>query len=231
MTQDGEPAYGIWRGTGRWHTARLPVPHQGRFSQVMIAGVSCAAADFCLAVGNYEPDLTAMPTPASRDRTLAEEWNGRTWHRMPTPNVGPLDEFTAASCYSPADCTAVGTSAQQYPFAEHWNGTSWRPQHVPLPGTVGYTTLSAVSCGTAADCMAVGDYQGLPIAEASADGSWRLRWLPQLPAENNDAQLTGVSCVGAAACMAVGVSYGDSMSYAERWDGTSWQLIEMPNPR
>jgi hypothetical protein len=91
--------------------------------------------------------------------------------------------------------------------------------------------LSAVSCATAADCMAVGDYQGLPIAEALADGSWRLRWLPQLPAENNDAQLTGVSCVGAAACMAVGVSYADSMSYAERWDGTGWQLIEMPNPR
>lgn len=231
MTQAGQAAYGIWRGSGHWHTARLPVPRQGPASEAMIVGVSCATAGFCLAVGNYAPDVTAQPTPASRVLTLAEEWNGRTWRRLPTPNVGPIDQFTAASCVSPADCTAVGNSGQQYPLAEHWNGASWRVERLPLPGSIGYTTLSAVSCGSPSDCMAVGDYQGRPLAEALASGKWRLQWLPQLPADKNQDQLTGVSCVGAAMCMAVGVSYTDSASsYAERWDGTGWTSIELPNP-
>lgn len=192
--------------------------------------MSCTSASFCLAVGDYTYGAgAAMPGPAFRDRILAEEWTGRTWRMLPAVNVGRRDELTAVSCTAPARCTAVGTSAQQFPLAEQWNGSSWRIEHVAVPGALGYTQLSAVSCISARACMTVGDYQGLPIAESWAGGSWRLQWLPRPPADNYSAHLYGVSCMSQEACSAVGVS-GNGVSYAEQWHGTTWRLAETANP-
>ncbi len=228
VSLSGRPVYGTWRGT-RWRTSSLPVPRQSATSHATIADVSCATARFCLAVGGYATGIAAEPSPAARDRTLAEEWDGQTWRRLPTPNVGNLDEFTAASCASASNCTAVGTTAGQYPIAEHWNGTSWLLQHMPLPGTIGYTQLSAVSCTGASSCTAVGNYQGLPIAEVSDGGRWHLDWLPR-PA-GDDSPLQSVSCTAATACMAVGVDFTALISFAARWNGARWQLLPLANPR
>jgi hypothetical protein len=224
----GEPVYGTWRGTA-WHTSLLPAPQQSATSPVTIAGVSCVSASFCLAVGNEASGMTAQPSPANRDRTLALEWDGRTWRRSPTPNVGKLDQFTAASCYSASNCTAVGTTAGQYPIAEQWNGTTWRVQHISLPGKIGYTQLRAISCPDASTCVAIGSYQGLPLAETRDGGTWRLAWLPH-PAGDDDPPQS-VSCAAATTCMAVGNDFTGATSYAERWNGTSWQLLTMANPR
>jgi hypothetical protein len=76
--------------------------------------------------------------------------------------------------------------------------------------------------------MAVGDYQGLPIAESWDGSQWQVHWLPRPPADNDSADLTAVSCTGPAACTAVGTS-GNGLSYAERWNGTSWRLQATAN--
>jgi hypothetical protein len=192
--------------------------------------LSCATAEFCLVVGGYATGITAQPNPASRDQTLAEEWDGRSWRPLRPANVSRRDAFSAVSCVSPANCTAVGASVSQYPIAEHWDGTSWRIEHIPAPGKIGYTQLSAVSCASVSVCVAVGNYQGRPVAEISHSGSWRLQWLPHLAGDDNPLQ--SVSCATAATCMAVGNDVSaSSVSFAERWNGTRWQLLRMPNPR
>lgn len=220
-----KPVYGIWRG-GRWRTATLPSPRLSQTQHVTVSGVSCATARFCLVVGTYATGATAQPSPAYRDQALAEDWDGQGWQELHPANVGRIDEFSAVSCSSRANCVAVGTSASQYPLAERWNGMSWRTERMPVPGTVGFTQLSAVSCGSVSVCVTVGNYQGLPIAEISDNGTWRLEWLPHPAGDDNP--LDSVSCAGPATCMAVG---GVASSYADRWDGSRWQLLQMQNPR
>lgn len=98
-----------------------------------------------------------------------------------------------------------------------------------MPGTVGYTKLTAVSCTSVVSCAAVGTYQGQPIAESWNGKSWRLQQPPEPPVDNYSAQLSGVSCASSKACIAVGDS-GSPLSYAERYNGSSWRLTTTQNP-
>jgi hypothetical protein len=226
-SMSGAPLYASWNGRA-WRTGTMHAPPQPAQS-VTVAGVSCTSAANCVAVGDYSYGAEAQPSSSFRDKILAEQWNGRGWRLLPTVNVGRIDQLTGVSCTAPGDCTAVGTSAQQYPLAERWNGTAWRVEPVPAPGTIGYTQLTAVSCTSAISCVAAGTYQGQPIAESWNGTVWRLRRLPEPPADNYSAQLSGVACAGPAACMAVGVS-GSGLSYAERYNGVSWRLTTTKNP-
>jgi hypothetical protein len=221
------PVYASWTGRA-WHTGTMHAPPQ-QAQGVTVAGVSCASASNCTAVGDYFYGATAQPSSSYRDKILAEQWNGSSWRLLPTINVGRVDQLTAVSCISPDNCTAVGTSAQQYPLAESWNGTTWRVEPVPAPGTIGYTQLTSVSCTSAGSCVAVGTYQGQPIAESWNGTAWRLQQLPEPPVDNYSAQLNGVSCASPSACMAVGVS-GSALSYAERYNGLNWRLTTTQNP-
>jgi len=228
QTAPGRAGYASWNGRA-WRAGPVPGPPQ-RGLTVTVAGVSCTSAVHCVAVGDYSSGTTAQPAPGSyRDEILAEAWDGRSWRLLPAAGPGRADQLSAVSCTSPANCTAVGSSAGQFPLAEHWNGRTWQVQPVPAPGRIGYTQLTAISCGSPARCMAVGTYQGLPIAESWEGGAWRWQWLPGPPAAGHSARLSGVSCAGPAACMAVGVS-GNGLSYAERYHGRHWSLVRTPNP-
>ena len=221
------PLYASWNGRA-WHAGTMHAPPR-RAQYVAVAGVSCTSAANCMAVGDYSYGATARPSSGYRDKILAEQWNGSSWRLLPTVDVSRADQLTAISCTSPGNCTAVGTSADQYPLAERWNGTTWRVEPVPVPGTVGYTRLTAVSCTSAVSCVAVGTYRGQPIAESWDGRSWRLQQLPEPPADNYSAQLNGVACAGTKACIVVGVS-GNGLSYAERYSGVSWRLTTTQNP-
>ena len=60
---------------------------------------------------------------------------------------------------------------------------------------------------------------------------------PNVPGAD-DTNLYGVDCTSANSCMAVGTAVfpagfrepRPSQTVAERWDGTSWQLVPTPNP-
>src|SRR5262249_30734205 len=48
-----------------------------------------------------------------------------------------------------------------------------------------------------------------------------------------DGGLASVSCTSASACIAVGQRMdlaGDQVTLAERWNGTAWSVLKMPNP-
>ena len=77
----------------------------------------------------------------------------------------------------------------------------------------------------------------LLLAPSVASAAWTVPPTPNVPGAD-DTNLYGVDCTSANSCMAVGTAVfpagfrepHPSQTVAERWDGTSWQLVPTPNP-
>jgi hypothetical protein len=220
------PASTALAATPDWtiqHSPNVTLPGGG------IDSVSCTSATSCTAVGSFEN------TSGITD-TLAEAWNGTSWHKQTTPNPAADTDsaaspaLTGVSCPVAGFCEAVGSyesGTTGVLLAETWNGTSWTIQSVPSPsgGTSG--TLTKVSCTSATFCEAVGSWSGgsgeVPLAETWNGSAWSVQSVP-VPAGETIATLGGVSCVSATFCEAD----GGSPAFAEMWDGTAWTSQAMP---
>ena len=224
-----------WNGA-RWSIQATPNPSgaQGSF----LNAVSCMSASACTAVG-ARTDNTGTPVG-----TLAERWDGRSWHIQPTPNPAipsfafHLTILNAVSCTSASACTTVGSSmtslSTPVTLAERWNGTTWAIQATPNRPGAAASGLFGVACTAARSCMAVGgtsspnDIGGF-LAERWDGTRWSILPTPALP----PGALMGVSCTSPAACTAVGQttnSAGIFVALAERWNGTTWRVQPTPNP-
>jgi hypothetical protein len=121
--------------------------------------------------------------------------------------------------------------------------TGWAVQHVPKPtSTTKGTELPSVSCVSATTCTAVGyatintaphQFVGALYAVGKVNGgSWTVQTVPD-PAGYANGGFTGVSCTSASSCIAVG-QYGTTANggaaLAERWNGTSWTVLSVPDP-
>jgi len=191
--------------------------------------VSCSAANACTAVG-------AHLSTSGVNVTLAERWNGTSWHRQRTPNppndtvpiVSP--DLLGVSCPTLHFCAAAGSyqvDGVGISLAEAWNGTDWTRQRFPAPAGSTSAGLNQVSCTSARFCEAVGSYRnsaGKDLAFAATwDGtSWSLQHLPN-PVGSTLVFAAGVSCVSATFCVATGTSVQVG-PLAARWDGTTWHL-------
>jgi hypothetical protein len=139
-----------WNGS-TW--SLLSSPDEGTGSNTL-AGVSCASASFCTAVG-------AHLITGRISRTLIESWNGSTWSIVPSPHQGTGNNTLAGvSCRSASFCTAAGAyvnaSGVSQTLIESWNGSTW--SIVPSPDQDGgQNQLRAVSCASTTSCTAVGD--------------------------------------------------------------------------
>jgi len=213
-----------WAG-GTWQPLEVPIP-PGQIAE--LAGVSCVRTSWCMAVGDSYVLPEAIPMVP-----LAELWNGTSWTRLRPPDPNMTSRLTAVTCWSSADCVAVGLyskgGAATYPFAEHWNGSSWRLSRIS--GRTG--SLASVSCGSSSSCLAVGFYgtrPGLgtsvrvPLVLAWNGSSWR-----QLPNPVARGRLTAIRCLHAASCVAVGQTPG-ALGLAASWNGHAWTLLPVKNP-
>jgi hypothetical protein len=116
-------------------------------------------------------------------------------------------------------------------------GPAWSIQPTDVP-TLPTGQSDGVSCVSASWCAAVGYfYDGRRAGQALAqvwDGtSWTIEPLA-LPSGATGATLTGVSCLSPTWCMAVGwenLSSAGSGPLAERWNGTRWGPVPMPDAR
>jgi hypothetical protein len=210
-----------WNGT-RW--AIQSSPSEGTEGNPF-AGVSCASATACTAVGiaNEDPSTGAVST-------LAEHWDGTAWTIQPTPPPVGGSVLAGVSCTSPPACTAVGYDNVQaddgpLPLALHWNGTQWAGQRGPSDAT---TSLSGVSCTSRKACIAVGEDPAVgPMA-------WRwngTRWIRQTIGGSDP--LNGVSCSSRRRCTAVGSfdqGIPEGTSVAERWNGHRWRTQRIREP-
>lgn len=209
-----------WNGT-RWRLLSTPDPAGAATSS--LAGVSCASAARCVAVGeSLTSDRVVHP--------LAESWNGHSWTILATADW--TGGFTSVSCASISQCMAVGQAgsvAADATLAQEWNGTSWRLLTTVNDET---TSLGGVWCTSASACIAVGSVLGagvtktgeVPLAQEWDGASWRLLNTVSPVADIFGINgLASISCPGPARCMAVG-TVESSGSLAEEWDGTRWTV-------
>src|SRR6516165_6759438 len=163
-------------------------------------GVSCPAANSCMAVGTYVKASGAGVT-------LAERWDGTSWRILPTPNPAraTVSALNGVACSTPSACTAVGQAiigGVSQALAERWNGRSWRIQRTPNPGG-SPSRLSAVACPAADTCTAVGSANSKLLVEQWGGSRWRVQFAP-VPPGTQAAELNAVTCTGANSCVAVG---------------------------
>lgn len=213
-------AAALWNGS-RWRDTKAVdlacVPDCGLFD------VSCPSARNCVGVGFGASGDT------EGDAATGEAWNGRNWRDIGTV-TRPISPFMAGvSCTSASYCAAVGGYEQDggpcslCAMAGSWNGHAWR--NISPPSVSG--GLRGISCTSAGHCMAVGGALAMRLTGTS------LQQLP-LPAPGGAAGtfLAQVSCWQPSGCMAVGsyTSDDDSLTLAERWNGTRWQVRRTPSP-
>jgi hypothetical protein len=223
-----------WNGSN-WQLQSTPNAAGATYSNLM--EVSCTSSTDCTAAGYHD-------NSAGVGVTSAEHWNGTSWQLQGTPNPGALHSSLAGvSCTSSTDCTAVGfyrnRARPRVPvtLAVRWNGTSWQPQSTPNPAGALQSNLRAASCASSTDCIAVGYYENgagtiVTLAELWNGINWQLQSTPN-PAGARYSSLRGVSCASSTDCTAVGYYENSArtvLTLAERWNGTSWQLLSTPNP-
>ena len=205
-----------------------------------LAGIACASARSCLAVGSYE-DANKLY------KTLAQEWDGTKWSIVPSPNEGPaLDDkyFVGVSCASESACMAVGAYANSNfvgkTLIESWDGTRWSPSPSVDEGPASMSNdLSGISCASAKSCMAVGSVEdgtgsgGIKTLAEEWDGT---RWSVVPSADqpsSDDNELFAVDCPSTNSCTAVGDYYRSGLkstgTLVETWDGTEWSIVPSPD--
>jgi len=215
-----------------------PPPPQN--PSALLQSVSCTSASNCMAVGYVQ-------APNQNDAvTLAGQWNGTAWTVVPTPAVGTSAVLNSVSCFAANSCIAVGGDVDSVtgttdPLVMQWDGTSWTLAPAPTDTPPGSQLLN-VTCTSASFCIAVGFWEttdatgSFPeVAEMWNGRAWTAQSLP-LPTGAFGAQLFSVSCTSAKACTVVGgyqvESGGNSpfMSLADRWNGTTWTVENVPEP-
>ena len=210
-----------WNGT-KW--ANVPVPG----TTGLLAGVSCVAGPFCVAVGQNN---------SGTNRTLIDKWNGSTLTAMKPAGVRlALD---SVSCTSAVSCLAVGNGAAAVgTAAEVWNGKTWTATK-PIAWGKGAASpwADSVSCATARYCVAVGVIDRNPRNDQTATGRaaaslWNgKQWTPLpvgAPGKGRTSQFASVTCLRNTFCVATGATGKASTAptaIAGFWNGTKWHVI------
>jgi hypothetical protein len=242
-----------WNGSS-WKGVRVTLPKGTKSDD--LNGVSCKAANSCLAVGDY---YTSTSQNAA-NRVLALSYNGTAL--KPTPTV-PLPEgttdaaLTSVSCSSPRHCVAIGAAdgdtaafgeAGSLNVIETWNGAKWTLLHTAA-GTIGSSTQvepTAVSCATAAFCVLAGQTSSFTATSATTGiyvASWNGKKLTTMkPATVSGGKgflvPAGVSCATASNCAVTGAVVDASSSsppkftaFTEIWNGKTWRLATVTWPK
>jgi hypothetical protein len=242
LNQDNPaPVVESWNGTS-WSVQSTPTPTPPGSLNIYrwsLDAVSCPSANACVAVGSvfYGTQLV----------TLAEHWDGTQWsiQTTPNPNSRPwtgqgYKTLDAVSCSSATACTAVGefpnSSGTEVALVERWNGTSWSIQTPPSPTGAQSWGFGGVSCTSETVCTAVGSLRNSAgtyktLAERWNGSTWSIQTTPS-PTAARAAGLYAPSCTSATACTALGQftnSAGNYVTFAERWNGTSWSIQSIPS--
>jgi hypothetical protein len=99
-----------WNGSS-WSVSSTPNPSEaksGALSGSFLTGLSCTAANSCIAVGRYVTAVTnEFPT---EEKTLVESWGGSEWQiqSSPNPEGKKMSWLSAVACTASTSCKAVG---------------------------------------------------------------------------------------------------------------------------
>jgi hypothetical protein len=116
--------------------------------------------------------------------------------------------------------------------------TTWAIQATPNPADAVTPVLNGVSCPSTTSCFAVGadnnavSLVSQTLAEHWNGSAWTVQATPN-PSGSLGTQLLAVACPSVKSCIAVGQntgSSGPSVVLAERWNGSTWAIMTVPNP-
>jgi hypothetical protein len=189
--------------------------------------VSCANANYCMAVGDQ-----------TSGASLAELWNGKDWTAEPGASASN-SELTGVSCLTDGSvCVAVGyVGVYDGLIAEIWNGSAWTIEY-PAPdvkGTASNYNFRSVSCLSVSFCEAVGGGPDGTLAEEWNGSKWSRQTTDNPKGTAGvGTQLQSVSCRGHELCTAVGgwinqKNVFSEGSLAEGYDG-HWSIVNIPSP-
>ncbi len=232
--QAEKPLAERWNGSA-WSVQSMPSPTEAT-GFVTLTGISCASSSACTAVGYFYPEIT-------KQRTLAESWDGTKWTVQSTtnPNAG-TNALSQVSCTAAGACTAVGngqpeltTTEGQNSLAERWNGSEWKTQTTPNLAT-SESRLEEVSCASASMCLAIGNdaLRGKAPVERWNGSTWTLQ--ANLKSTGGIGYPADVSCPTTTWCMLAGspgvLEGGGARTWlfketAGEW---SWNLETPPTP-
>jgi hypothetical protein len=190
--------------------------------------VSCANANYCMAVGDQ-----------TSGASLAELWNGKDWTAQPGASASN-SELTGVSCLPNGSfCVAVGyVGVYDGLIAELWNGTAWTIDYPPpdVNGTASNYYFRSVSCLSVNFCEAVGGAPDGTLAEGWNGSKWS-RQTTQNPkgTDGVGTQLQSVTCRTDVDCTAVGgwtnqKNVFSEGALAEVYNG-HWRILNIPSPK
>ena len=195
--------------------------------------------------GSLFVDKHAVPFKGNTAATAASmplSPTGPRWSIVKSPNVGSpgTNQLFATTCASASDCWAVGYSDIGNGYStliERWNGSVWAI--VSSPNNSGDNILYGVTCTSTLDCWAVGTYFNDDLFQRTLIEHWNGAVWNIVSSPNRGLSsppidvLVGVACISPSECWAAGSnddSNGVGQTLIERWDGTSWTIVDSPNP-
>ncbi len=241
-----------WDGTS-WKQASIPLSSAGDGMQLTAVSAVSGKANDVWAVGGATSGVGYAGA-------VAEQWNGKTWKIVPTPNPpgSSAQALHGVAAVSASNVWAVGTYLNSVgvsaPFAEHWNGKTWKIVPMPNASGTGGITMAGVTAvpGSPNEVWAVGwtnqpsaDINATAVAEQWNGKVWKIVPTPSEPAPQpsgpqnaTSTELHGVTAVSANDVWAVGYgSYNPviqtgsyPITWVLHWNGKAWKHVPSPNP-
>ncbi len=210
-TPSGGTRLVIFDGAGTaWRAQTLP--SAGALATVWPEQLSCRGANDCMLVGG---------SPSGTGPYFSALWDGHKWTVAPMP-ISPTVRLDTdgMSCSSGDRCLEVGESPDTGFFALYWKGDSWvalPPQ--PMGHSPGADMVNCLSDGS---CMVLATPN--PSYSVWSGSSWSDVLVVGAPSQ---VLLQGMDCVQASFCLAVGGRTDTIQAVAIKWDGRTWQPLQV----
>lgn len=215
-----------------------PSPSTGTFdphnplTYSTLSSVSALSPSNVWAVGTFSNPRSTL------FQGLIEHWNGSSWRRVASPEVGWANLNGVAATPS-GNLWAVGycspTSSTKRTLIERWDGATW--QVVPSPNiSSAENLLSAVVAVSSANAWAVGlAYDSSPLKTQPLIEHWDGRSWRLVPGPVVEGQLNAVTALSSTDIWAVG-NFAFRTEHPgelliEHWDGSRWSLVHATNPQ
>ena len=206
-----------WDGVG-W--TEVPIP--GGVTEY-IWGIGAIAPHDVWIVGDWQETRT------SGWEAYAAYWDGSRFVQTPV-DAGPFPRLFDADGVASDDAWAVGFHAGDHglrSLAMHWDGVGWTEVATPAPSRA-WTYLHDVSAFATDDVWAVGYIEGRrkgrrPLAMHWDGATWTRTW----PVNPPESLFTGVAATARNRAWAVG--YSDAGALIERWNGSEWRRVGVPD--
>jgi hypothetical protein len=220
-----------WNGTS-WRTASSP--NVGSSDNYLFSVTDVSASNIW-AVGNYHN------SSANTYQTLIEQWNGRKWSVVSSPNIDHFNTLNSVIAISSNNIWAVGNSssapnATHHTLILHYDGSSWRVVSSPNNGSAS-SQLGGMTAVSANNVWAVGSYgdsktgNTQTLTEQWNGSTWRIVKSQNVQATNNG--LSSVTATTAQDIWAVGSTFdfaSDSgQTLIEHYNGSTWRIIKSLN--